>query len=225
MVCSECGTGEQWNGRPLTLQVDHVDGRFWDCRPENLRLLCPNCHTQTANYAGRNRQRPLATKPITQPAPALPPRTGKPVNVSAVLRQVDDGLLGVSAAARLIGCHRNHVYRLRHRMAAESAGHPRQRRGRAAAHRDRVIAFALDNPDLGPKRLARELRAAGPRGCVISHGSVTRILQSAKLSTISARRAAAAAAAQHGQDHRDRAGREGSGHWDTLDSVESAGVA
>ncbi|WP_433375503.1 HNH endonuclease signature motif containing protein [Actinoplanes sp. CA-142083] len=47
--CADCGVGNMWNGRALTLQIDHIDGCFRDCRAENLRFLCPNCHTQTAN--------------------------------------------------------------------------------------------------------------------------------------------------------------------------------
>lgn len=53
--CGMCGTGPRWNGRPLTLEVDHVDGRWWDDRPGNLRLLCPNCHAVTDTYRGRKR--------------------------------------------------------------------------------------------------------------------------------------------------------------------------
>ena len=45
------------NGRPLMPHVDHSDGRCWDCRPENLRSLCANCHSWTGTYAGRNRPR------------------------------------------------------------------------------------------------------------------------------------------------------------------------
>lgn len=52
--CSECGLDPIWNGKPLTLQVDHINGDNTDNRPENLRFLCPNCHTQTPTYAGRN---------------------------------------------------------------------------------------------------------------------------------------------------------------------------
>ncbi|MFI0938916.1 HNH endonuclease signature motif containing protein [Streptomyces sp. NPDC021020] len=54
--CAMCGTGPEWNGRPLVLEVDHVDGTWWDNRPENLRLLCPNCHTVTDTYRGRKRR-------------------------------------------------------------------------------------------------------------------------------------------------------------------------
>lgn len=52
--CSWCGLGEEWNGRPITLQLDHINGVWNDNRIGNLRLLCPNCHSQTSNYAGRN---------------------------------------------------------------------------------------------------------------------------------------------------------------------------
>lgn len=53
--CTECGVGEEWNGKPLTLQVDHRDGRYWNNRIENLRFNCPNCHSQTDNYGSKNK--------------------------------------------------------------------------------------------------------------------------------------------------------------------------
>jgi hypothetical protein len=48
-------------GRPLSLALHHVNGNPKDNRLENLRLLCPSCHSQTENFAGRNRSaRPRA---------------------------------------------------------------------------------------------------------------------------------------------------------------------
>jgi 5-methylcytosine-specific restriction endonuclease McrA len=54
--CQECGLGK-WRKRPIALQLHHVNGDGNDNRLENLALLCPNCHSQTANWGGRNRAR------------------------------------------------------------------------------------------------------------------------------------------------------------------------
>lgn len=52
--CACCGNTGEWNGRPLVLQLDHINGDNCDNRLENLRFLCPNCHSQTDTFAGRN---------------------------------------------------------------------------------------------------------------------------------------------------------------------------
>lgn len=52
-VCASCGNEGEWNGKPLSLQLDHENGINTDNRISNLRFLCPNCHTQTDTYAGK----------------------------------------------------------------------------------------------------------------------------------------------------------------------------
>ena len=54
-ICKECGNEGVWNNKPMTLQLDHINGDPSDHRLSNLRFLCPNCHSQTENFCGRNR--------------------------------------------------------------------------------------------------------------------------------------------------------------------------
>lgn len=52
--CSVCGIDE-WNGTIITLQVNHIDGNAGNNLPENLQLICPNCHSQTDTFGARNK--------------------------------------------------------------------------------------------------------------------------------------------------------------------------
>lgn len=52
--CSECSIYDVWNNKPISLQLDHINGIRNDNRIKNLRLLCPNCHSQTHTFSGRN---------------------------------------------------------------------------------------------------------------------------------------------------------------------------
>lgn len=55
-VCEHCTNSGEWNGKPLTLQLDHIDGNSDNNELSNLRILCPNCHTQTDTWCGRNKK-------------------------------------------------------------------------------------------------------------------------------------------------------------------------
>lgn len=48
--CEICGQLPEWNGKPLVLQLDHINGDHYDNRLENLQVVCPNCHTQTDTF-------------------------------------------------------------------------------------------------------------------------------------------------------------------------------
>ena len=63
--CAICGI-THWNNKALSLELDHINGINNDNRLENLRFLCPNCHSQTTTYGSRNQQKNESKYEITE---------------------------------------------------------------------------------------------------------------------------------------------------------------
>ncbi|MER6594519.1 hypothetical protein ABT214_22250 [Micromonospora purpureochromogenes] len=146
--------------------------------------------TGSAHNKGRRGERRTPTD-----VPSTPPRLPAPLAPDAVadlIRQVEAGVLRPVDAARSIGCHRNHLPRLRRRLAATGTVTPAPRQASGPAPRstdhETVVRYALANPALGPRKLAGLIRESSGGECVVSHGTVSNILRRAGLHTVSARR-------------------------------------
>jgi hypothetical protein len=55
--CVMCGCDGTWQGKPLRLMIDHINGDWLDDRLENLRFMCPNCHAQTSTWCRKKSAR------------------------------------------------------------------------------------------------------------------------------------------------------------------------
>ena len=53
--CEDCGIGDEYNGKALVHELEHINGNNKDNRLENIKILCPNCHSQTPTFRGRKR--------------------------------------------------------------------------------------------------------------------------------------------------------------------------
>lgn len=123
--CSECGQLPKWNNKPLVLQLDHINGDNTDNRIENLRILCPHCHSQTDTWGGKNAQEKHAYKHVCSVCGGHKKNTGsdkceKCRNVAqkentkivwpeySALKQMT-GELGFSGAGRKLGVSDNAI--------------------------------------------------------------------------------------------------------------------
>lgn len=56
--CSECNIEQTWNNKPISFDLDHIDGNRTNNSRQNLRCICPNCHSQTSTYKVGNNKNP-----------------------------------------------------------------------------------------------------------------------------------------------------------------------
>jgi len=65
--CVECGNEGEWNNKKLILAVDHIDGNWKNNFKENLRFLCPNCHSQTDTFGNKRRIKKIDKRFLDKP--------------------------------------------------------------------------------------------------------------------------------------------------------------
>lgn len=73
-LCELCGQGEEWNGRRISLIIDHINGVRDDNRLENLRIVCPNCAAGLETHCGRKNRIDVEPKPCSYCAEPFTPK-------------------------------------------------------------------------------------------------------------------------------------------------------
>ncbi len=119
-ICNECKIGPMWNSVPLTLEVDHINGDWKDCRIGNLRLLCPNCHSQQRNFEHKRKRKIPKEKPFKQKiSRAIKDQPGFPTDeeLKQLLYQFP-----VIKLAPMLGCAQNTFNRILRQKGIETPG-------------------------------------------------------------------------------------------------------
>lgn len=88
--CSECGNQGMWQGKALSLEIDHKNDDCLDNRPGNLHFLCPNCHSlKSVDTGKRHVPRVKIIKPKAERKTKKPVRSKRPPKGRAHLRKVE----------------------------------------------------------------------------------------------------------------------------------------
>jgi hypothetical protein len=125
------------------------------------RFLCPNCHSQTRNFAGRSKHRSPAG-PVPRPS-GVQPEAGDGA-----------GSLTVTGAAGLLGCSTSHFYPQRQLKDGTREGRPEPQTLWA-----QIIRCALAFPEEGPREIAARLSTLEFGGLGVPHGTVSNVLTAA----------------------------------------------
>lgn len=98
--CEICGVSE-WLGKKISLELHHIDGNRFNNELSNLQILCPNCHSQTENYAGKS------NKKIKLKIKKQRPKKVERPNMEILLKDIKE--LGYSATGRKYGVSDNAI--------------------------------------------------------------------------------------------------------------------
>lgn len=105
--CEECGQGENWRGKKMSLILDHINGVYNDNRVENLRIICPNCNATLPTHAGKNNKKEKIKYLDGRERPAIERRAFNRPSLNQLKEEVSK--LGYSATGRKYGVSDNSI--------------------------------------------------------------------------------------------------------------------